>query len=100
MRLAICLVHIEQGIRHLHSLGRIHNDLNPSNIMITEDDVPVIIDFDTASLPGANLDQMKRTHGWFDPQVLVPQASNDFEAIAEMRVWLCGSSADEFRFKE
>lgn len=54
MRLAICLVHmhIEQGIRHLHSLGRIHNGLNPSNIMITEDDVPVIIDFDTASLPG------------------------------------------------
>jgi serine/threonine protein kinase len=36
---------IEAGIRHLHHLGRIHNDINPANIMISEDDPPVIIDF-------------------------------------------------------
>lgn len=91
---------IEEGIRHLHSLGYIHNDLNPSNIMITEDDIPVVIDFDSATPPGAPLDQIKRTHGWFDPQVLVAQASNDLEAIEELRVWLCGSSAEQFRFKD
>lgn len=90
---------IEQGIRHLHSLGRIHNDLNPSNIMITEDDIPVIIDFDSASPPGTSLEKMKRTHGWFNPQVLISQTSNDLNAIEELRVWLSGSSADEFQFK-
>jgi serine/threonine protein kinase len=27
---------IEAGIRHLYHLGRIHNDINPANIMISE----------------------------------------------------------------
>lgn len=74
---------IKEGIRHLHSLGYVHNDLNPSNIMITEDDMPVIIDFDAATPPGAALDQVKRTYGWFDPETLVAQAR-----IACLAVWL------------
>lgn len=32
------------GVAHIHSLGIAHNDLNPSNIMLDEDDHPVIID--------------------------------------------------------
>lgn len=28
---------IENGIRHLHSLGPVHNDINPSNIMLDKD---------------------------------------------------------------
>ncbi|KAG6054942.1 hypothetical protein E4U32_006582 [Claviceps aff. humidiphila group G2b] len=42
-----CLEGIERGIRHLHSLGIVHNDLKPSNIMLDELDRPVIIDFDS-----------------------------------------------------
>ncbi|KAG6151878.1 hypothetical protein E4U37_004451 [Claviceps purpurea] len=38
---------IERGIRHLHSLGIVHNDLKPNNIMLDELDRPVIIDFDS-----------------------------------------------------
>ncbi|KAF2245167.1 hypothetical protein BU26DRAFT_522277 [Trematosphaeria pertusa] len=89
---------IEQGIRHLHGLGRIHNDINPANIVISEDDTPVIIDFDTSSVPGTELDKAKRTYGWFDPHVCVSQKSNDFDALAELRVWLTGSSPAEFQF--
>ncbi|PGH02260.1 hypothetical protein AJ80_08885 [Polytolypa hystricis UAMH7299] len=33
---------VEHGIQHLHKLGLIHNDLNPSNIMFDSDDHPVI----------------------------------------------------------
>ncbi|KAI1750994.1 hypothetical protein F4782DRAFT_507678 [Xylaria castorea] len=29
---------IEAGVRHLHSLGLVHNDLNSSNVMIATDD--------------------------------------------------------------
>lgn len=32
-----CLRGVEMGIGHLHSLGFIHNDINPSNVMIVED---------------------------------------------------------------
>ena len=91
---------IEQGLRHLHALGFIHNDLNPSNIMITEEDTPVIIDFDSATIPGASVKGAKRTHGWFDRQVIVSRESNDLDALAEIRVWLTGFSPDEYRFKE
>ncbi|KAG6104175.1 hypothetical protein E4U13_000178 [Claviceps humidiphila] len=42
-----CLEGIERGIRHLHSLGIVHNDLKPDNVMLDELDRPVIIDFDS-----------------------------------------------------
>ncbi|KAG6072846.1 hypothetical protein E4U15_006738 [Claviceps sp. LM218 group G6] len=42
-----CLDGIERGIRHLHSLGIVHNDLKPDNVMFDELDRPVIIDFDS-----------------------------------------------------
>ncbi|KAG6229009.1 hypothetical protein E4U25_007502 [Claviceps purpurea] len=41
------LAGIERGIRHLHSLGIVHNDLSPDNVMLDELDRPVIIDFDS-----------------------------------------------------
>ena len=91
---------IEAGIHHLHALDRIHNDLTPANIMITVDDTPVIIDFDSSSTPGTELGKTKRTYGWFDPEVCVSQKSNDLDALAELRVWLTGSSPEEFRFKQ
>jgi len=91
---------IEAGIRHLHSLGLVHNDVNPANVMITEEDTPVIVDFDSSSPPGTSLDKTKRTHGWFCRDVCVSQERNDLDALAELRVWLAGSSPDEFQFKE
>jgi serine/threonine protein kinase len=91
---------IEAGIRQLHALGLIHNDLNPANVMITEDDTPVIIDFDSSSAPGTALDKAKRTYGWFHPDVHVSRESNDLDALAELRIWLTGSSPEEFQFKE
>jgi len=90
---------IEAGILQLHSLGIIHNDLNPSNVMITEDDTPVIIGFDSSSAPGTSLDKAKRTYGWFDPDMGVSRESNDLDALAELRVWLAGSSPEEFSIK-
>jgi serine/threonine protein kinase len=60
---------IEDGIRHLHKRGLIHNDINPTNIMI--DNGPVINDFDSSRAPGETLHKVKRTYGWHDPDVCV-----------------------------
>lgn len=35
------------AIKHLHSLGTVHNDINPANIMLDEDDTLNLIDFDS-----------------------------------------------------
>lgn len=45
-----CLSGIEKGIRHLHALGIVHNDLDPANTMITEHDTP-FLSIITANLP-------------------------------------------------
>ncbi|KAG6123555.1 hypothetical protein E4U12_000766 [Claviceps purpurea] len=47
---------IERGIRHLHSLGIVHNDINPATIMLDKLDRPVIIDLDTWQQNGQELD--------------------------------------------
>ncbi|KAF2177546.1 hypothetical protein K469DRAFT_732394 [Zopfia rhizophila CBS 207.26] len=76
---------IKEGSRHLHAYSCNHNNLNPANIMISEDDILVIIDFNTSSAPGIGLDKVKRTYRY-----------NNFDALAELRVWLTGSSPAEF----
>lgn len=91
---------IEEGIRHLHKLGIIHNDINPANVLITEDNTPVVSDFDSSSCPGADISYTKRTYGWYDPTVRVAQESNDFDALFELRIWLTGLSPGEYRFEK
>lgn len=68
--------------------------------MITQEDIPVIIDFDSATVPQMNIKDVKRTHGWFDRQVSVSRESNDLDALSEIRIWLTGFSPEEYRFKE
>ncbi|CAA7260725.1 unnamed protein product [Cyclocybe aegerita] len=38
---------IQAGLDHIHSFGLVHNDINPSNIMLDEAGKAVIIDFDS-----------------------------------------------------
>ncbi|KAI1175754.1 kinase-like domain-containing protein [Nemania sp. FL0916] len=89
---------IEAGLRHLHALGLVHNDLNPNNIMIAEDDRPVIIDFDSCRAIGADVRTVRRTFQWFDPDVHVAAETNDLDALEEIRIWLAGSTPDDFKF--
>lgn len=59
---ARCLRGIETGICHTHDLGLLHNDINPSNIMIDRDE-PVIIDFDSCKRAGDTLGSKAGTDG-------------------------------------
>lgn len=80
---------IERGIRHMHSLNLVHNDINLSNIMITQDHVPVIIDFDSCLQEGRLLGSTtKRTYQRHDPNVSVSPTSNDYWAFEELCRWL------------
>ncbi|KAI9755883.1 MAG: hypothetical protein M4579_004096 [Chaenotheca gracillima] len=90
---------IESGLRHIHSLGLVHNDINPSNVMFDSDDIPVIIDFDSCSHAGESLSGVKQTFGWHDPDVQISTPDGDLAALAEIRVWLTASTQDEFCFK-
>jgi len=99
-----CLYGVERGIRHLHSLGLVHNDINPSNIMFDEDtdeeDTPVIIDFDSCWPVGESLQGVGRTFEWYDESVQHSLPSNDLDALDEIREWLRDSGTKHFKFKD
>ncbi|KAL4806554.1 kinase-like domain-containing protein [Aspergillus unguis] len=88
------------AIKHLHSLGLVHNDINPANIMIDDSGTLVLIDFDSCRYIGEHLrnTETKRTHHWHDPSVEISLEKNDFDAFSELRIWLTGSTDEEFLF--
>jgi serine/threonine protein kinase len=94
-----CLDGILAGIYHLHSLGIIHNDITPSNVMFKEDGTPVIIDFGSCQRAGESLVGIGRTFGWHDPLIRTASENNDLDAFTELQTWLIRSSPDKFLFK-
>lgn len=62
------LAGIEGGIKHLRSLGLVHNDINPSNIMI-DDHRAIIIDFGSCRSVGESLKDVGRPYEWYDEKV-------------------------------
>lgn len=92
------LAGVERGIRHLHGLGWVHNDVNPSNIMVDGDE-GVVVDFGSCTRMGESLRGVGRTYEWYDDKVEVAGPQNDFHALEEIRTWL-GEGVKPFRFAE
>lgn len=81
---------VEKGLKHLHSLGLVHNDLNPANIMFAteNDETPIIIDFGSCRPVGHSLQNVGRTPEWHDPDVRTSVPTNDTDALNEIAEWL------------
>lgn len=92
------LTDIASGIQHLHSLGWVHNDINPMNIMF-DGERAVIIDFGSCRKAGQYLDDVGRTYEWYDDSTQISMFDNDLKALEEIRIWL-GDDSKEFQFDE
>ncbi|RCI07917.1 hypothetical protein L249_5886 [Ophiocordyceps polyrhachis-furcata BCC 54312] len=92
--------HLLRGveIRHLHALGFVHNDINPSNIMLCNN-TAVIIDFGSCRRQGASLDDVGRTYEWYDENAKFAAPQNDLNALDEIRAWL-GDESKAIQFHE
>ncbi|KAI1776223.1 kinase-like domain-containing protein [Hypoxylon cercidicola] len=84
-----CIKGIESGVHHLHKLGFINNDLNPSNIMMDGDN-PIIIDFDSSKREGEELGWKEGTIGWAKEGIRYANRDNDFYGISQVRRFLMG----------
>lgn len=89
---------IESAIKHLHLLGLVQNDINPSNIMLDGEEA-IIIDFDSCRRQGESLENVGRTYEWYDEKVRVSLPQNDLDALEEIRIWL-GDDSKAFQFDE
>ena len=78
---------VDSAIRHLHSLGLAHNDLNPSNIMLDETGAPVLIDFGSCQPFGGRLKTLG-TPGWVDGDFFTSELDHDISALEKLRKWL------------
>ncbi|OKO93427.1 hypothetical protein PENSUB_12490 [Penicillium subrubescens] len=89
------------AIKHLHSLGIVHNDINPANILLDEDGTLILNDFDRCRYIEESLHNTatKRTHHWHDSSVDISLAKNDLDAFKELTIWLNGSATEEFLFE-
>ncbi|KAK1037251.1 hypothetical protein LTR74_018824, partial [Friedmanniomyces endolithicus] len=84
---AACMDEIRAGVRHLHSLGLAHNDLNPMNILLDQDDHPVIIDFGSCKKFGEHLISAG-TPGWIDEEYVASAREHDEAALLKIDAWL------------
>ncbi|CAG8126684.1 unnamed protein product [Penicillium olsonii] len=89
------------AIKHLHSLGLVHNDINPANIMLSDDGTFILIDFDSCRSIGESLrdTETKRTRHWHNPAVDVSLTENDLDAFKDLQIWLAGSADETFSFE-
>ena len=78
---------IRAGIKHLHSLGMIHCDINPHNVFADVEDF-VIGDFDSCTLEGDELGAKAGTDGWTSDDFVLAQRENDWFGFAKIEQFL------------
>ncbi|KAI3390255.1 hypothetical protein diail_10856 [Diaporthe ilicicola] len=89
---------IELAIHHIHSLGLAHNDVNPGNILINLEGMPILIDFGSTRMIGAKLGTSRGTKGWIDGELKDYHTSDkqhDFFALEKIRNWLDEPTFDD-----
>lgn len=91
------LTALESGIRHLHSLGLAHNDVNPANIMVSADGMPILVDFGSSREIGQRLTKSRGTQGWVDDDddYAASEACHNLFALDKIRAWLDKPTFDD-----
>ncbi|KAL4781941.1 hypothetical protein BJX76DRAFT_359374 [Aspergillus varians] len=82
---------LELAIHHLHALGWAHNDLTPTNILVSREGMPVLIDFDGCQPVGTRLTYTRGTKEWIDGEIedyTTSDEQHDLSALAKIGVWL------------
>ena len=78
------------GLSHLHSRGITHRDVNPQNVLFTDDLLPVLCDFNVSSMESSSLTSHGGpcgTEGFMAPEVLrggMPSQKSDVSSLGVM----------------
>lgn len=89
---------LESVIQHLHGLGWAHNDLKPTNVLVSDAGMPVLIDFGGCQKLGTKLKYIRGTKGWIEGEIgdyTMSEARHDTFALGKIRAWLDDPSSQE-----
>lgn len=88
------LVPVAQALHHLHSVGLVHGDLKPANVLLTADGRPLLADLGVARMPVEVGDsEVWATDRWSAPEVLQGQpadAASDAYGLGCI-AWACAT---------
>jgi serine/threonine protein kinase len=84
---------IVAGVKFIHSLGLVHNDLNPRNIMLDDSNAPIIVDFDSCKPAGTSMKGQKSfTAPWGRRNTSnTALYENDFLSLGLLELYLNGA---------
>lgn len=92
---------LRAGVDQLHYHGLAHNDLNPSNILLTKDDRAIIIDFDSCKRFGEPVVDSGTPgcieEGTLDEEIRISTPHNDEVALAIIKSWLVTKEEERAR---
>lgn len=75
------------AVDYIHSLGLAHNDINPDNVMIGEDDAPILVDFGSCAPYGERLESLG-SEGWYEKIFFTSEKVHDDFGLRKMREWI------------
>lgn len=78
---------VDSAVKYLHSLGLAHNDINPDNIMVGKDLMPVLIDFGSCAPFGGRL-QSLGSPGWYEELFYTSEKKHDLYSLRKLEEWL------------
>jgi serine/threonine protein kinase len=84
---------LQSAVDHLHGLGLAHNDLNPANVVLDQNNEPILIDFGSCQPFGMEI-LLAGTPGWYDEKFFTSEKKHDLVALPKIRRWLDGLFED------
>ncbi|RDW61115.1 uncharacterized protein DSM5745_10613 [Aspergillus mulundensis] len=88
------LAGIRSAIEHLHAHGIVHNDVNPTTIMLDENGTFVLISFGSCrnigEPMGRPIDGMRQAYGWHESYARTAVEQHDLDAFRNLEEWLVG----------
>ena len=88
---------LRAGIAHIHSLGHIHCDIGPHNLMVKPNGTAVVIDFNSCVKVGSPI-RVGRSDSWHNPEAFYAEPKVDDNALHNVGEWLSDKRVKDYRF--